>query len=243
MEPLEALEALEGRTALVTGASRGIGLAIARRLAAAGARVAMAARSEDELSRVAEEVGGIAVPADVSSSEAVARLVERTEERLGRAPDILVSSAGAFTLAPLVETSAEEFDRQLEVNLRGPFLVARAFLPAMLAMGSGHIVNLGSIAGRIPLAGNAAYGAAKFGLRGLHEILAVELQGTGVRATLVEPAATDTPLWDPLDPDRRDDLPSRGQMLRAEDVARAVVFAVGQPPGVEISLLSIRATG
>jgi NADP-dependent 3-hydroxy acid dehydrogenase YdfG len=91
------------------------------------------------------------------------------------------------------------------------------------------------------MAGNGAYGASKFGLRGLHQVLAEEVRGTGVRATLVEPSATDTPLWDPLDPDSRADLPSRSSMLSPDDIARAVVFALVQPAEVELSLLAIRS--
>jgi NADP-dependent 3-hydroxy acid dehydrogenase YdfG len=113
----------------------------------------------------------------------------------------------------------------------------------MLARGHGHLVQLGSVAGRVAYPGNGAYSASKFGLRGLHEVLLQELRGTGVRATLVEPAATDTPLWDPLDPDGRDDLPSRAAMLRPEDVARAVVFAISQPRGVQIPVLAVEASG
>jgi NAD(P)-dependent dehydrogenase (short-subunit alcohol dehydrogenase family) len=224
----------------VTGASRGIGLAIARALRASGARVAMVARSEGDLRRAAQEVGGEAFPADVTSAPEVERLAARLSAGPGGAPDIVVNSAGSFALAPLVETTPEEFDRQLAVNLRGPFLVTRAFLPSMLARGRGHLVSIGSVAGRTAFAGNGAYGASKFGLRGLHEVLALETRGTGVRATLVEPAATDTPLWDPLDPDSRADLPPRASMLRPEDVARAVHFVLSQPESVEIPLLAIR---
>jgi NADP-dependent 3-hydroxy acid dehydrogenase YdfG len=235
---------LSGRTVLVTGASRGIGFAIARGAAAAGAWVAMVARTEAELRRAAEEVGGHAFPTDVSRPEAVRGLAEALRaERGADAPDVVVNAAGAFTISPFSSTDTDSFDRQLAINLRGPFLVVRAFLPAMLERDAGHVVNIGSIAGRVALPGNAAYGASKFGLRGLHEILAAELQGTRVRATLVEPAATDTSLWDAVDPDARDDLPSRSQMLRAVDVAGAVLFAITQPRGVEVSLLSIRPTG
>ncbi|HUE95696.1 MAG TPA: SDR family oxidoreductase, partial [Longimicrobiaceae bacterium] len=153
----------------------------------------------------------------------------------------IVNSAGAFTLAPFTETDPHDFDAQLGANLRGPFLVTRAFLPAMLERGSGHIVNIGSIAGRLAMPGNAAYSASKFGLRGLHEVLAAELRGTGVRATLIEPAATDTPLWDAVNPDARDDLPSRSQMLGPDDVARAILFALEQPGSVEVSHLAVQA--
>jgi len=232
---------LKGKTALVTGASRGIGLAVARALVEAGAWVGMVARTHDELARVAEEVGGHAIPTDVTSPAAVHRLAGYLTELLGDVPDVLVNSAGAFSLAPLAETDPDDFERQVAVNLRGPFLTIRAFLPPMLARGSGHVVNLGSVAGRTAFPGNAAYGASKFGLRGMHEVLAQEIRGTGVRATLVEPAATDTPLWDPLDPDARDDLPSRGRMLSPGDVARVVLFAVSQPAGVELPVVSVQS--
>lgn len=232
---------LEGRTAVVTGASRGIGLALARALAAEGAWVGMVARGEAALARAADEAGGHALPADVSAPAGVAALAAALDGRIGGAPDILVCSAGAFSIAPIAETDPEEFDRQIAVNLRAPFLLIRAFLPAMLARGSGHLVSIGSVAGRTAFPGNGAYGASKFGLRGLHEVLAEEVRGTGVRATLVEPAATDTPLWDPLDPDARADLPSRASMLRPEQVADAVLYLLRQPPPVEIGLLSLRS--
>lgn len=230
-----------GRTALVTGASRGIGHAIAKTLAEGGARVVVAARSEALLAEVAEEIGGRAVPADIATPFGVDALVRGVHEALDGDPDILVNASGAFSLAPFAETDPDEFEHLLRVNLFGPFLVIRAFLPAMLARRSGHIVTVGSVAGRLPLPGNAAYGASKYGLRGLHENLVVELRGTGVRATLVEPAATDTALWDALDPDSRSDLPSRHQMLRPEEVAAAVRFTIEQPSGVEIGNLTVRA--
>jgi NADP-dependent 3-hydroxy acid dehydrogenase YdfG len=119
----------------------------------------------------------------------------------------------------------------------------RAFLPRMLRRGSGHVVHVGSVAGRVAFPENGAYSASKFGLRGLHEVLLQEIRGTGVRATLVEPAATDTPLWDAIDPDSRDDLPSRAAMLHPGDVARAVLFALAQPPHVRIPTIAIEAAG
>lgn len=233
---------LRGRTALVTGGSRGIGLAVARALADAGASVALVARPSPALDDAARAIGGTPLPCDVTAAAEVLALPERARAALGSAPDIVVNSAGGFALSPLAETAPEEFERQLAVNLRGPFLAIRAFLPGMLARGAGHLLSIGSVAGRKAFVGNGAYSASKFGLRGLHAVLAEEIRGTGVRATLLEPAATDTPLWDPFDPDRRDDLPSRAVMLRAEDVARAVLFALSQPAGVEIPLLSIRST-
>ena len=234
---------MEGRTALVTGASRGIGLAVARALAAEGAWVGMVARGADALREAAREAGGHAVPADVSTPEGVHAMATYVGELLGDAPDLIVNAAGAFSLARLDRTDPAEFDRQIAVNLRGPFLVVRAFLPAMLQRRGGHLVTIGSVAGRAAFPENGAYAASKFGVRGLHEVLLQELRGTGVRATLVEPAATDTPLWDAVDPDSRDDLPSRAQMLRADDVARAVLFAAAQPAGVQIPAIAVEAAG
>jgi NADP-dependent 3-hydroxy acid dehydrogenase YdfG len=236
------VDVLKGKTVLVTGASRGIGFSTARMLAESGTWVGMVARSAAELSQAADAVGGHAISADTSSPADVHRLSTYLQEVLGGAPDIVINAAGSFHLSPFASTEPDDFDRQLDANLRGPFLVIRAFLPEMLDRRDGHIVNLGSVAGRVPLPGNAAYGAAKFGLHGLHEILAEELRGSGVRATLVEPGATNTSIWDPIDPDSRADLPARAEMLQADDIARAIVYAVSQPPGVEVRYLSIRAS-
>ena len=234
---------MQGKTALVTGASRGIGLAVARALLAEGAWVGMVARGADALAHAATELGGHAIPADVSTPEGVHTLATYVGELLGDAPDLIVAAAGTFSLARLDQASPEDFERQIAANLRGPFLLVRAFLPAMLRRRAGHVIHIGSVAGRVAFPENGAYSASKFGLRGLHEVLLQEIRGTGVRATLVEPAATDTPLWDPIDPDARADLPSRASMLRPEDVARAVLFAAQQPPAVQISSIAVEATG
>ena len=229
----------DGATALVTGASRGVGQAVTRRLAADGARLALVARSAEPLEALAEEVDGTAVPCDLADAEAVEAAAHRVQEVFDGPPELLVNAAGVFSLAPAAETSVEDFDRNMTVNVRGAFLVVRAFLPAMLRRGRGVVVNVGSVAGRRALPGNAAYGASKFGLRGFHEVLLEETRGTGVRATLVEPAATDTELWDPYDPDGDPNLPDREAMLHPDDVAEAVQFAVGARPEVRIPLLQV----
>jgi NAD(P)-dependent dehydrogenase (short-subunit alcohol dehydrogenase family) len=231
-----------GRNAVVVGASRGIGLATARALAAEGGRVAMVARGAEELRARASEIGAHALPADAASEDGVRRLTDDLVELLGGPPDLLVHCAGSFALAPVAETEAAVFDEILAANLRSPFLLLRAFLPRMLERGSGQVVLLGSIAGRTAFPGNGAYSASKFGLRGLHAVLQEELRGSGVRVTLVEPAATDTPLWDPYDPDADPELPGRAAMLSPEAVARAILFAADQPSEVEIPVLSIRST-
>lgn len=230
---------LPGRTALVTGASRGIGARVAEGLADAGARVWILGRSRDALEALASRIGGFAVVADLADDAALWEALDALQEELGGAPDLVVNAAGVFGLAPVAEETVRSLDDHLAVNLRGAFLVTRALLPAMLARGSGIIVNVGSVAGRRAFPSNAAYSASKFGLRGFHEVLLEELRGTGVRATLVEPAATDTPLWDPLDPDADPGLPNRSSMLTPFDVAEAVLFAATRPASVRIPLLQI----
>jgi NADP-dependent 3-hydroxy acid dehydrogenase YdfG len=227
------------RAALVTGASRGIGRAIAGALRGRGWRVIMVARSQAALEAAAQEIGGTPFAADLASALHLQRLEEFVTAELGGAPDVLVNSAGAFALAPVAATDVEAFDLMIAANLRAPFVMVRTWLPAMLARGSGHIVSIGSIAGRHAFAGNGAYSASKFGLRGLHEVLDQELKGTGVRATLVEPAATDTPLWEAVDHARNPGLPERGAMLAPDAVAGAVLFAIEQPQQATIKYLGI----
>lgn len=214
-------------------------------LASEGARVVLLARDAGALDRAANEIGTstATVPCDLTDPDAVEGSIARVREALGAAPDIIVNSAGQLMLAPVSGTSVAEFDRLLLVNLTAPFAFLRAFVPELRERGSGHVVTIGSLADRVGLAGNAAYAASKFGLRGLHEVLLQEIRGTGVRATLVEPAATDTPLWDPIDPDARADLPPRASMLRPEEVAAAVIYAAAQPAGVQISSIALEATG
>ena len=150
-----------------------------------------------------------------------------------------MNSAGVFGLSSCATESVIAFDESLSVNLRGTFLVVRSLLPGMLDSRKGLIVNIGSVSGRKAYRGNAAYSASKFGLRGFHEVLLEEIRGTGVRATLVEPAATDTALWDAMDPDNDPALPNRSQMMQPGDVAEAVAFVATRPDSVSIPLMQI----
>ncbi len=236
-------DALAGRSAVVTGASSGIGHAIAQALARRRVRLVVVARGEDRLQRVARELGAEAFAADVSDEGAVARLARHVERSFGEAaPDVLVNAAGAFALAPLAATPASAFDAQLAANLRAPFLTIRRFLPAMLERGSGDVVTIGSVAGRRAFPRNGAYAASKYGVRGLHEVLELELRGTGVRCTLVEPSATDTPLWDDVAGAGDADLPPRAAMLAPARVARAVLFALDLPRDVAVPFLPVGAS-
>ncbi len=233
--------ALDGRTALVTGASRGIGAAVARRLAADGARLVLLARSEAPLRALAGELGhgALAVPCDLRRADAT-ELAQRALAGLGlEAPDIIVNNAGAFFVTPAHETAVEAFRETLELNLIAPFKVARAFVPAMRRRGTGHLVTLGSIADRVAFPGNAAYAASKFGLRALHDVLRAELKGSGVRVSLVSPGPVDTPLWDAVDPGTRVGHSSRESMLSADAVAEAVRFVVAAPAELNVDELRL----
>lgn len=228
-------------TAVVSGASRGIGLATSRALAAAGYRVAMLARNADALAAAAGSIGdlAVAVPCDVTDNLALDTALTRVNDEFGDAPAVLVNNAGFFSLATVDATTLDDFRSALDVNLVAPFHLAHAFLPAMRARRSGHIVTIGSIADHAVFPENAAYAASKFGVRALHEVLRAELRGSGVRATLVSPSAVDTPLWDPVNPDERPGFTPRRDMLRAEAVAAAVMFAVTEPPDVNVDELRL----
>lgn len=205
-----------------------------------GARVFALARSRDALDGLAAEAPGVqAVECDLTDDTATWLALDELAEGNGGPPDIVVNAAGVFGIRSLAEETVNGFDAQVAVNLRAPFLVIRALLPAMLERGSGMFVAVGSVSGYRAFPGNGAYSATKFGLRGLHEVLVEELRGTGLRATLVEPSATDTELWDPLNPDADPHLPSRAEMLQARDVAEAVLFAVTRPDGVSFPLLRV----
>lgn len=232
---------LDGRTALVTGASRGIGLAIAQRLVIAGARVLCLARSREALERETGAMGELAspLPCDLSRPDDVDRAVHRARELIGDAPDILVQNAGLFTLAPLEATAAGEFEQTLTTNLVGPYRLLHALLPAMRARRSAHVVTIGSIADRAALPGNVAYAASKFAARAVHQVMREELRGSGIRVSLVSPGPVDTALWDAIDPDRRPDLTPRARMLRPGAVADAVVWVVTRPADVNIDELRL----
>jgi len=234
--------ALAGRTAIVTGASRGIGAAVARELAAEGARVGLIARTRPALELLQAELGdsAVAIECDVTDQRSVSAAATRVRESFGGAPDIIVNNAGFFHVAALDAMSPHDFVASVQTNLVAPFFVLHEFLAELRARQSGHVVTIGSVADRQIFPENAAYAASKFGLRALHEVLRLELSGTGVRATLVSPAAVNTELWNGFDiGDDQQRFPTRDNMLDAEAVARAVMFAVTQPPSVNVDELRL----
>ncbi len=228
---------LAGSVALVTGASRGIGLAVADELRAAGAHVVRLARSLQDGSAERETT----LRCDVTSPDDVARAVQTVKAELG-VPDIVVSNAGLFIIKPLGETSPADFLQSIATNLTGPFLVAHALVPEMVRRGSGHLVTVGSSSDRIAYPWNTAYGASKHGVRGLHQVIAVEVARTGVRTTLVSPGRVDTEMWDSVDPELRPDGAGRRAMMRAADVADAILWAVTRPARVDVTEIQMMPT-
>lgn len=235
------MNALVGRTALISGASRGIGLEIARALTGAGMQIAMLARSERALRARAAEIGALAVPfsCDVADADAVRRVAERVATLFGGAPDAIVNNAGLFRLATVELTDPRDFQAAIDVNLVAPFLLVHAFLAAMRSRRSGHVVTIGSIADRATFPENGAYAASKFGLRALHEVLRAELRGSGIRATLVSPGPVNTTLWDAIDPAKHPGFTPPIQMLPAAAVAEAVRYALSQPADVNVDELRL----
>jgi NADP-dependent 3-hydroxy acid dehydrogenase YdfG len=231
-------------TALVTGGSRGIGLAIARALVREGVRVALIARGAKELEARARELGEhtLAVAADLSISREAERAVRQISDAFGGVPDLLINNAGIFDPKPLHVLTAEEFERMVRINLIAPFFLLRALLPVWREQRRGHVIMIGSIADRTIFPGNGAYSASKFGARAMHEVLRVETRGTGVRTTLVSPSSTDTPIWDAVLQEADNRFPARSQMLAADAVADAVVWAATRPANVNVDELRIAAS-
>ncbi len=225
---------LAGQTAVVSGASRGIGAEVAELLERAGARVVRMARSlEPRQGKTRWDI-----PCDLTDLAALGEAAGSILESWGT-PGVVVNNAGAFLLRPFESTEVDELDHQYAVNLRAPFAVARAFLPRMRQARSGILVTVGSISDHTPLPENAAYASAKYALRGLHEVLVEEYRGSGVRLSLVSPGPTDTAAWDAVDPDTRPGFLKRSEMLRPRDVAEAIMFVVSRPAGVQVDWLRL----
>jgi 3-oxoacyl-[acyl-carrier protein] reductase len=229
---------LTGSTALVTGASSGIGRAIALRLAELGASLLLVARDTRALEAVKQHIaqlGGAAetVPCDLTSASAIAGLRSRIDAAGGC--DILINAAGIGRIgAPLHEMALEDFDAVLATNLRAPFLLMHAVVPGMIARGSGHIVNISSLAGQGPLANGAAYAASKWALNGLSYSAAEELRGYDIRVSVVAPGSVNTEFGR--------GGKDRTKMLQPEDVAGVVAMLVTQPPQSFISEVRMRPT-
>jgi NADP-dependent 3-hydroxy acid dehydrogenase YdfG len=240
---------LSGRTALVTGASAGIGHAVARTLAAAGASIALTARRADRLEAHCDEIraaGGqaLALPADVADVDQVREVVGRTIDELGGL-DILVNNAGIMKITPITENAIDDWTRMVDVNVKGVLHFLSAALPHMLEQRSGHIVSVGSVAGRRPFPGATVYAATKFAVRALGWGLHLELGNAhGIRVTDIQPGYVATELIDdqPELKSAWDEAWEGRRTLQPEDVARAVEFAVTSPDHVSVSEILVRPT-
>lgn len=242
---------LHGKVALVTGASSGIGAAVARALAAEGASVARGARRLDRLEALARDIhasGGTALPrsVDVAVRHEVEAFAADALRAFGSL-DILVNNAGIMPLSPVAAVRVEEWERMVDVNLKGVLYGIAAVLPTMLEQGGGHVVNIGSVAGRRPFPGGSVYSATKFAVRSLTAGMQLELSASqGIRVTDVQPGGVDTELMDHIDDEdtrRRFEATWAGkERLLADDVAAAVVYAVTAPRRVNVNEILIRPT-
>ncbi|MES0038934.1 SDR family NAD(P)-dependent oxidoreductase [Mesorhizobium sp. M0046] len=241
--------ALAGKVALVTGASSGIGEATAVALAAAGAKVAIAARRADRLEALAariEKAGGTAlrIEADVTSNDDVSAMVDKDVAEWSRL-DILVNNAGVMLLSPAAEAVLDDWRRMVELNLLALMGVTKAALPHLRAA-KGHIVNVSSVAGRVANPGASGYAATKFGVVGFSESLRREVYADKVRVTVIEPGLVRTELGDHItNPAAKAGLDQRVaamEALTAEDIAAAILYAVSQPAHVNVNEIVIRPT-
>ncbi len=231
---------LQGKVALVTGGSRGIGKAIAEKLASLGAAVSICARNAERLQQVREELRtrgerSASFVADVTQSGDVEKLVRETEEQLGPI-DILVNNAGIGMFGPVHEKSEEDWDRAMNTNLKSVFLMSRAVAPGMIARKSGEIVNISSLAGKNTFAGGGIYCTSKWGLMGLSRCMAEDLRVHGIRVTTICPGSVAT------------EFAGRGpkdveKVLSAEDVAHAVGMVLLEGPKSFISEVDVRPLG
>jgi NADP-dependent 3-hydroxy acid dehydrogenase YdfG len=241
---------LDDQVALVTGASSGIGAATARELADSGASVALAARREDRLESLADEIeteGGeaLVVPTDVTEENQVREMIETTVSELGGL-DVLVNNAGVMLLEPVATADPDDWQRMLDLNVQAVMVASQAALDVMRESGEGDIVNLSSVAGRKAYAGSSGYNASKFGVTAFSESLREEVADSDIRVTSIEPGFVDTELPEHIpDEDQRemvDEMLEGITPLEPEDVARSIRFAVSQPTHVDVNELLIRPT-
>lgn len=238
---------LSGLTAIITGASSGIGEATARELASAGMRIMLAARREDRLQRLQgeiEQAGGSARyrVTDVTNRADVQALADETVRAFG-AVDVLFNNAGVMLLAPLDKLRVDEWDRMIDVNIKGVLYGIAAVVPQMRRQGRGHIINCASTAGHRLFPGAAVYCATKFAVRALSEGLRME-SGEKVRCTIISPGAVATELPDHIsDPDMKKVMEGPYRIAIGPDaIARAVRFAIEQPPDVDVNEILVRPT-
>jgi NADP-dependent 3-hydroxy acid dehydrogenase YdfG len=242
------MSSLQGKVMAITGASSGIGEATALMAAAEGAKVSLAARRKDRIDALAERIRGdggeaVAIETDVADEAQCQAFIDQTKEELGGV-DILVNNAGVMLLGPVIGAPTEQWRQMVEVNVLGLLYCTHAVLPIMGEAGSGHIVNISSMAGRRASAGAGVYNLTKFGVVGFTEALRQECARAKVRTTVIEPGWVDTELQGhnehPLVVERMQKMIDKlDKVLEADDIARAVVYATSQPEHVNVNEIAI----
>lgn len=230
------MERLQGKTAVITGASSGIGAAIAKELAAEGANVVLAARRNEKLNEIDREIHrqargqALAVRTDMANREDVEEMVKKAMGAFGRI-DIFVNNAGQMLSATIQSGKVEEWEQMIDVNIKGVLYGINAVLPSMLERSAGHIINIASVSGFEVTKMSTVYSATKFAVRAISTGLEKELARTGVRITNISPGMVDTPLSTSV---------SNRKKLEAEDIAKAVLYAVTQPDYVNVNEITVR---
>jgi NADP-dependent 3-hydroxy acid dehydrogenase YdfG len=235
----------QGRVAVITGASSGIGEATARALAADDHRVGMLGRRLDRIEGLAAELGedAIAIQADVTDRDSIAAAARRVQDELGGA-DILVNNAGLMLLGPFSAELSDDYRRMIETNLLGAITTTEVFLDQLIAEGGGDLVNLSSVAGRTARPGNAVYAATKWGMNGWSESLRQQLQ-PDVRVIVIEPGAVATELPEHISHSETKSAVEemyKATAIKAEDIAEIIAFAVSRPRSVSLNEILVRPT-
>lgn len=244
-------DSLRDKVAIITGASSGIGETTARRLAESGARVVLAARRVERLEALAADIehregAALVAPTDVTDMRSVQRLARTTLDAFGRI-DILINNAGIMPLSPISKLKVEEWDRMIDVNIKGVLYCVAATLPTMLEQGSGHIINVSSVAGRRPFPSGTIYSATKFAVRAISQGLRLELSPTeGIRVTDIEPGVVATELThhitDNETADRFQKMWAEKTPLESIDIAETILFVLSRPDHVNVNEILVRPT-
>jgi NAD(P)-dependent dehydrogenase (short-subunit alcohol dehydrogenase family) len=226
---------LTGKVAIVTGSTKGIGLAIAERMLNEGAKVVISARTATEVEQVASRLGenALGVACDVADPDSCAALVASAVDHFGQL-DILVNNAGLGIFKPISEMTVEEWQVQVNVNLGGVFYLSKAALPHLAASGDGFIVNVGSLASRNSFANGTGYNASKFGLLGMSEAMMLDVRHDDVRVSIVMPGSVNTPF------NNNEPAMERGWKLEADDCALAVMQLLEYPKEAHVSRIEMR---
>ncbi len=244
-------DSLRDKVAIITGASSGIGEATARRLAESGARVVLAARRVERLEALAADIerregAALVAPTDVTDERSVQRLARTALDAFGRI-DILINNAGIMPLSPIAKLKVEEWDRMIDVNIKGVLYCVAATLPTMLEQGSGHIINVSSVAGRRPFPSGTVYSATKFAVRAISQGLRLELSPIeGIRVTDIEPGVVATELThhitDKETANRFQEMWAEQTPLESIDIAETILFVLSRPDHVNVNEILVRPT-